>query len=438
MNKPPRSLRLKSALGLLVGYTSFEAYMHLRTQHIIRARKKEHEAAIELEDVSKFKSATINGMFVNPFDEYRPQTGFEFLWVRLLELVESFYGNKIEIHDKYPTPEGDFKEVDDMLKTFRPNYELLRENSKILQQCTALGNFDKLREKKNGVSLHDQLLFTWLGQSCSLVQISGINILTDPIFSDHLFTPHFGPKRLVKSPMTLSDVNYATNNKLDFVLVSHNHPDHLDLDAVERISNRATWIVPLGLKLVLAKRGIYRVVELDWWDKVSLNKLICESPNFKDDYEIVCVPAMHWSGRHITDSNQSLWGSFILRRNGHSLLYHAGDTGFCRELFEMIAKLYGPVTLLMLPIGQYCPEWHQLPRHILPEESIKIAQILQTKFALGIHFGTFKLSSEPILEPKNKLLDLAKHIGKANDYKVPEFGLTYSYHLHNGDHLKHF
>lgn len=438
MNKPPRSLRLKLGLGALVSYTGFEAYMHLRTQYIISQRKKEQEAALQLEDISRFKSATVNGMFVNPFDEYRPQTGFEFLWVRVMELVESFYGNKIEIHDKYPTPEGDFKEVDDLLKSFKPNYELLRSNSKIFQQCTALGNFEKLREETDGALVHDQLLFTWLGQSCSLVQISGINILTDPIFSDHLFTPHIGPKRLVKSPMTLDDVKYATNNKLDFVLVSHNHPDHLDMDAVDRISNSATWVVPLGLKLVLARRGIYRVVEMDWWDKVSLNNLITDSPNFADSYEIVCVPAMHWSGRHVSDSNFSLWGSFILRRNGQSLLYHAGDTGYCRELFQMIAKKYGPVTLLMLPIGQYCPEWHQLPRHILPEESIKIATMLETQFVLGIHFGTFKLSSEPILEPKNKLLDIAKHMGKADDYKVPEFGLTYSYHLHNGNHIKHF
>lgn len=438
MNKPPRSLRLKLGLGAMVCYTGFEAYMHLRTQNIIANRKKTFEAAIQLEDILRFKSATVNGMFVNPFDEYRPQTGFEFIWVRIMELMESFYGNKIEIHDKYPTPEGDFKEVDDMLKSFTPNYRLLRENSRILQDCTALGRYSALKERKNGVALHDQLLFTWLGQSCALVQISGINILTDPIFSDHLLTPKFGPKRLVKSPMTLKDVDYATNDKLDFVFVSHNHPDHLDLDAVGQIGNKATWVVPLGLKLVLAKRGVSKVIEMDWWDKVSLNKYITESSEFPDKYEIVCVPAMHWSGRHVLDSNFSLWGSFILRRNDESVLYHAGDTGYCRDLFQLIAKKYGPVTLLMLPIGQYCPEWHQLPRHILPAESIKIAQMLQTKYVLGIHFGTFKLSSEPILEPKNKLLDLATHIGKTDDYKVPEFGLTYSYHLHNGEHIKHF
>lgn len=411
--------------------------MHISTQRLISTRKQPTtEFTDHSEDIDKFRSATVSGMFVNPFEEYRPQTAFEFLLVRIMELVESFYGNKIEMHDKYPTPEGDFKEVDDMLKTFRPNYELLRKNSQILQTCVATNDFAGLYKKENKVRVTDQLLCTWLGQSCSLVQVSGINFLTDPIFGDHLFTKNIGPKRLVKSPMSLDDVNYATNGKLDFVVVSHNHPDHLELDAAKKIGNSATWIVPLGLKLTLARKGIYNVIEMDWWDKVPLNKYISEQ--LPDNYEMVCVPAMHWSGRHVVDLNTSLWGSFILRKNGESILYHAGDTGYVAELFEAIGKKYGPVMLSMLPIGQYCPSWHQKPRHISPEECTKIAGLMSSRYVLGVHFGTFKLSSEPILEPKNKLLDLAKHLGKSKEYKVPEFGLTYLFHLHDNLHIEHF
>lgn len=417
--------------------------MHIRTSRIIESRE-EKESAHTLEEwnQNRFKSATVSGMFVNPFKEYRPQTAFEFLSVRVMELVESFYGNQVELHDKYPTPEGDFAEVDHLLKTFRPNYELMRHNSNILQRCIASGNYKQLDSKSSDVRLpplRDQLLFTWLGQSCSLIQLSGINIMTDPIFSDHLFTKHVGPKRLVKSPMTIGDVRFATRDNLNFVFVSHNHPDHLDLDAAAEIGNSATWIVPLGVKLTLARRGIFNIVEMDWWDSVSLNKYVTKgSPSdLPDHYEVVCVPAMHWSGRHVVDSNTSLWGSFILRRNGESILYHVGDTGYSQELFETIGERYGPVALSLLPIGQYCPSWHQKPRHISPAESIKIAEHVNSANLLGVHFGTFKLSSEPILEPKNKLLDLAKKLNKVNNYKVPEFGLTYLYHLHDGLHHPH-
>lgn len=427
------SRNARIGLGLLASYTSFEVYMHMRTSSIIEQRNEVHQTD---SDIQKYKSATVLGMFVNPFEEYRPQTAFEFLSVRIIELFESFYANKIEIHDKYPTPEGDFASVDHLLKTFRPNSALMRHNSQIMAKCIAVDNFSGLYGPGNVAS---QMLFTWLGQSCSLVQVSGINILTDPIFGDHLIDQNFGPKRLVKSPMTVQDVKYATADKLDFVLVSHNHPDHLDLVAAKEIGNSATWIVPLGVKRTLARKGIYNVVEMDWWDKILLNNYITKNDAvLPDKYDLVCVPAMHWSGRHVVDSNTSLWGSFILQKNGKSVLYHAGDTGYVKDLFDLIGRKFGPVTLSLLPIGQYCPSWHQKPRHISPEESLDIASAIDSTYVLGVHFGTFKLSSEPILEPKNKLLDLAKQQGKQNFYKVPEFGLTYLYHLDNGLHQAHY
>lgn len=436
------SFRAKCGLGVLLSYTSFEVYMHLRTNMLIQNRREQVDTT-HIEEHKRFESANVLGMFVNPFEEYRPQTGFEFLLVRILELFESFYGNTIELHDKYPSPEGEYAEVDHLLKTFRPNYELMRQNSKILRLCFEKNDFTDLYEKSKSAincSLANQMLFTWLGQSCSLIQISGVNFLTDPMFSDHLITKSFGPKRLVLSPMTVDDVKYATRDKLDFVLVSHNHPDHLDMDAAKQIGNLAYWIVPLGLKKVLARKGIFNVIEMDWWEKINLNKYVNQdsASEFPDDLEIVCVPSMHWSGRHVVDSNTSLWGSFILQRNGKSLLYHAGDTGFVKDLFELIGERFGPVTLSLLPIGQYCPSWHQKPRHISPSESLRIASMLDSHYVLGIHFGTFKLSAEPILEPKNKFLDLVKHTDKIGMYKVPEFGLTYLYHLDDGLHYPHF
>ena len=428
----PLSIKSKLGLGLLLSYTSYEVYMQVRTQYIIKARKEEYknlENGTDI-DISKFRSTSVGGMFVNPFEEYRPQTAFEFILVRIMQLFESVYGNTIELHKKLPQPHDGAVEVEDILKVFKPDLERFRKNSEVLKKCIESNNFLQLKVKPswfNSIPLHQQLLFTWLGQSCTLFQILGVNFLTDPIISEHLITPSIGPKRLTRSPMDLDQIKFATNDSLNFVLVSHDHPDHLELDLAGKIKNTTTWIVPLGLKSKLARKGIYKVIEMDWWDTIDITNYI--SDNLSDKYEIECVPSMHWSGRYVIDSNQSLWCSYVIKRNGESLVYHAGDTGYLKELFDVIGKRCGPIKLALLPIGQYCPSWHQKPRHISPEEALRICSQVQASFMKGVHWGTFKLSGEPILEPKNLLTELAQKIGKAETYRVPEFGLTYLFDL---------
>lgn len=411
------SLKAKIGWGILLSYTSFEVCLQARAKYVVYKRRKQLETLTD--DVSKLKSVTVAGMFVNPFDEYRPMTAFEFVLVRCMELVESFYGNAVELHNKVPK-DGKQVEVEDMLEQFKPDLELLRKNSLILHAALA-------KKSPDESPIRNTMTFTWLGQSCALTQIAGINILTDPIFGDHLISSHFGPKRLTKSPMTLEELKYATNQKLDLVLVSHDHPDHLEMQAAKEIGNSSTWIVPLGLKKKLARKGIFRVVEMDWWDTVPLNQFI--DGELADNYEVVCLPAMHWSGRYVLDSNQSLWCSFMIRRNNQSLFYHAGDTGYLDSLFKAIGQKYGPLFFGLLPIGQYCPLWHQKPRHISPQESLHISQLLSTKYMMGVHWGTFKLSSEPILEPRDLLVKCSKELGTYPFYKTPQSGLTYQYDL---------
>ncbi|CCE78825.1 Piso0_000856 [Millerozyma farinosa CBS 7064] len=435
----PLSLKAKFGLGFLLSYTSFELYMHLRTQSIISNRKQVFKAESDKENddsgKERFSSVTVAGMFVNPFEEYRPQTAFEFIFVRVMELFESLYGSWYELHGRVPEDHG--KEVEDLLESRAPYIELLRANSTVLQQCISKNDFSTLTGASqimsgtNSVvpSIRNQMLLTWLGQSCLLVQMSGINFLTDPILSNRLISEQLGPKRLVKSPMDLEDIKYATNNHLDFVLVSHDHPDHLELDLAGKIGNSASWIVPLGLRKKLARKGIYNVLEMDWWDSIPLREIHPRLANMPDEYEIVCVPAMHWSGRYIIDSNVSLWCSYIVKRNNEPILYHAGDTGYSEELFNQLSKKFGTVFMSLLPIGQYCPSWHQKPRHISPEEALKVAKSISSSYMLGIHWGTFKISSEPILEPKRLLEKLASSIGKSEQYLVPIFGLTYIYDM---------
>lgn len=434
MSKLARNAKVLA--GLVVFYGSTEAYLHYKTKSVIENRNKVQ--ITENDDISKFKSASVAGMFVNPFEEYRPQTGFEFFFVRIMEVFESLYGNSIEKHDHL----SDHRTVEDHLKGVKPDLETLRSNSQLLKKCLENNDISGIYKgsgwsswlrSQASIPLANQLLFTWLGQSCSLIQVSGINILTDPILSEHLITPHVGPKRLNKSPMNFDDIKYATNEKLDFIMVSHDHPDHLENDLIKKFGNSSTWIVPLGLKKTLSRKGIYNTIEMDWWDSVDLNKFL--DKNIEDKYEIVCVPSMHWSGRYIVDANFSLWCSYILKKNGKSILYHAGDTGYLKELFELIGKKHGPVTLSLLPIGQYCPSWHQKPRHISPQESLEICNHIQTKFMMGVHWGTFKLSSEPILEPKLLLNELTTQISKQNEYKTPEFGMTYIFDVENNSQI---
>lgn len=413
------SWKAKIGWGILISYTSFEACLQARSKYVVYKRKQQLKTLGD--DVSKFRSVTVAGMFVNPFEEYRAMTAFEFVLVRCMELVESFYGNAIELHNKVPK-NGKTVEVEDMLVSHKPDLELLRKNSTILHEAMA--------KVEGATALQNSMTFTWLGQSCSLVQISGLNFMTDPILSDHLISSHFGPKRLTPLPMTLDDIKYATNESLDFVLVSHDHPDHLEMQVASDIGNSSTWIVPLGLKKKLARRGVFRVIEMDWWDTVPLNQFV-DGP-LADKYEVVCLPAMHWSGRYVLDSNQSLWCSFMVRRNGQSVFYHAGDTGYLEELFRTIGQKYGPVFFGLLPIGQYCPLWHQKPRHVSPAESLQICNLLTSQYAMGVHWGTFKLSSEPILEPRDLMVSLSKQQGTFPRYKTPESGLTYVYDLELG------
>lgn len=430
MNRLFSKKSLKITSGLLVFYASTESYLYLRTQQVVKSRKDQLQTAANKPaneiDTSLFKSATVAGMFINPFDEYRPQTGFEFMFVRIMELFDSLYGNTIEVHNPLPGHHT----VSDFLQIHTPNLQLFRSNSSILQDCISKNDFLRLTKRSwfNGApSLDNTMVFTWLGQSCSLIQVSGINILTDPILSDHLLTPHIGPKRLNKSPMDLQDINYATNDKLHFIMVSHDHPDHLENSLIKKFGNKSTWIVPLGLKKTLARKGIYNVIEMDWWDTVPLNDYI--DSQLPDKYEVVCVPSMHWSGRYIVDANFSLWCSYILRKNDKSIVYHAGDTGYLKQLFDVIGKKYGPITFSLLPIGQYCPSWHQKPRHISPQECLEICQQTSSKYMMGVHWGTFKLSSEPILEPKNLLTNLSVKLQKQNYYRAPEFGATHVFDI---------
>ncbi|GME77656.1 unnamed protein product [Ambrosiozyma monospora] len=460
------SLPTKVFLGTTLAYASYTTYIYTVTNYHIEIRENDYytkliksngnlthtndkssqkcagDRSVSPEEIirdTKLQALLVNGRFENPFREYRQQTVFEFLAMRVIELFDwaTTSGKKGGLPDSE-------EELRKNLPVFLPDLELLRNNH--LGKETSIDDkhenneghwFWPLSSSSKSVlpELANRLCFTWFGQSCSLVQISNISFLLDPIFSDHLIDPTLGPKRITPSPV---DLETLLNKVLvpEFIMVSHNHPDHLDAHSIKLIGNKSTWIVPAGMRHYLAKKGIYNTIEMNWWDRVEIevpqlsssfdvekNETLVDSKT-KDKYEVVCVPAMHWSGRHVTDTNKSLWCSFIILKNGHSVFFHCGDTGYSNELFKTIGHLYSPIKFAALPIGQYCPQWHQKPRHINPTEAVDIMEDLKVHKMVGVHWGTFVLSSETYLEPKLMLEKLAKVHKKLNGIMTPQFGQT--------------
>ncbi len=235
-----------------------------------------------------------------------------------------------------------------------------------------------------------QLTVTWVGHSSLLIQLNGLNILTDPMWSERASPVQFaGPRRWVRPGIAFEDVP-----PLDVVLESHNHYDHLDAPTVRRLARahpEASWVVPLGLAAFVRKRGVSdnRVRELDWWEEHAIGSL-----------RIAATPAMHFSSRGIGDRGDSLWCGFALSSDGANgrHVYFAGDTGYHPE-FGAIGERYGPFDVALMPIGAYEPRWFMRYLHMNPEEAVAAFRALNARMMVPIHWGTFKLTDEAMDEP---------------------------------------
>lgn len=236
----------------------------------------------------------------------------------------------------------------------------------------------------------------WLGHSTVLLRTTTLNFLTDPVFSNRVSPLSFaGPERLVALPLRVAELP-----RVDVVLLSHNHYDHLDAVAVAELARAQDplFIVPLGVGANLAEIGVRRFVEMDWWQFVDI-----------DGARISCTPARHFSGRSAFDGNRTLWASFHVQLTNASF-YFGGDTGYA-SFFQEIREALGPVDLALLPIGAYLPRWFMRAVHIDPPEAVRAFVDLEAGQMLGIHWGTFDLADEPLLEPPTLLRE---HCQKAD------------------------
>ena len=234
----------------------------------------------------------------------------------------------------------------------------------------------------------------WIGHSTFLINNGEINILIDPVFSERVSPFSFvGPKRMIPPAIEINQLP-----KIDIVLISHNHYDHLDIASLSKLSNindETIFLVPEGDKKLLVNENIKNTFEFKWWDNFQLYGTT-----------FTFTPAKHWSARGLFDENRSLWGSWHVENQNLSL-FHAGDTGYSDD-FKIIKKRLGKIDLALIPIGAYSPYWFEGYSHVTPDEAIQIAIDLEATKSIGMHWGTFILSDEPILEPKEWLKNSSK------------------------------
>jgi L-ascorbate metabolism protein UlaG (beta-lactamase superfamily) len=234
---------------------------------------------------------------------------------------------------------------------------------------------------------------TWIGHASFLVGLGASNALIDPVFTDRVGGVY---RRLCPPGLSPSQLP-----RIDAVLITHNHYDHLDATAIRALDARIPVVVPEGLGGWMRGRR-RRVVELGWWRSIELGGL-----------EITLVPARHWSRRRIADTNRSWWGGYVVRA-GRDAVYHAGDTAWF-DGFAEIGRRLGPLQAAMLPIGGYDPAWFMEHHHLNPEQAGQAWLELGAEVMVPMHWGSFKLTDEPLAEPRRRLLDWwSREIGEVD------------------------
>ena len=263
---------------------------------------------------------------------------------------------------------------------------------------------------KNLQQNKDNDYITWIGHATFLIKLGDTTIITDPLFSKNTGPLIFGPKRYVEPAIKLNEIP-----KIDLLLLTHNHYDHLDASAIRNFPHKDSKVV-LPLKLSKYFKRYKDVNELDWYDKIQVNK----------DIKVTLLPAVHWSKRSLWDTNKTLWGNFLIEYKGKKILF-ASDTGY-GNIYKELGNKYGPIDVTFINIGAYnfypmMPEKDKSVYHTNPEEALKIGQDLKSKKVIGMHWGTVVLSLESIMEPPKRFKDSAKKFGYSrNDAVIFKIG----------------
>jgi N-acyl-phosphatidylethanolamine-hydrolysing phospholipase D len=241
-----------------------------------------------------------------------------------------------------------------------------------------------------------ELRVTWIGHSTFLVQIGGLNVLTDPMFGDRASPVRWaGPRRIVPPGLTIDQLP-----PIDLILQSHDHYDHFDDGSIRALTRRAhdaVWCAPLGVGRRLHARGVRSIVERDWYENAE------PIPGVR----VSCAPARHFSGRGVRDRNRSLWCGWTVETAGRRI-YFAGDSALHPDFGE-VSRWAGPFDVVLMPIGAYDPRWFMRAVHADPEEAVEAYDAMarahpaaMPPVMIGMHWGTFLLTDEPVDEPPRR------------------------------------
>lgn len=260
----------------------------------------------------------------------------------------------------------------------------------------------------------DSMKCTWIGHATCLLQADGLNVLTDPVFSERCSPVLWaGPRRYTAPASRISELP-----KIHLVLISHDHYDHLDYDSIIALEKRFKPVYVCGLRLgswFIKEANVDpgRVFEFDWWQSKSF---------FDEKCIIQFLPVQHWSKRQIiNDDCRSLWGGFSVQIESKNFFFN-GDTGYNEELYDEIGKRCGPFDLAAIPIGAYQPRDIMKTQHVDPDEAFFIHQKIMSKQSFGIHHGTFILTDEPVHEPTERIIKLSKENPNVSPFHVLKHG----------------
>ena len=247
----------------------------------------------------------------------------------------------------------------------------------------------------------------WIGHATFIIKLGEITIITDPVFSKNAGPLIFGPKRFVKPALNLREIP-----KIDLFLLTHNHYDHQDMMTIRRFPYKNSKVLlPLKLGKYFSRNGYKDVNEMDWYDEIQVNEKL----------KVTFLPAVHWSKRSLTDTNKSLWGNFLIEYDGKKILF-ACDTGV-GNIYKDLGDKYGPIDISFINIGAYnfypmMPIKDKSTFHTNPEEALSIGRDLKSRKIIGMHWGTFVLSLEPIMEPLTRFKNNAEKYGYNKDDAV--------------------
>lgn len=267
------------------------------------------------------------------------------------------------------------KTIQDMRKWQKERKSKIKDLSVNIGQCPNK-TITEIKENRTHTS------FTWIGHSTFLLQINGLNVLTDPVWAKRMGFQ----KRLTEPGIPINDLP-----EIDVVVISHGHYDHLDFPTIKKLPGDPHYFVPIGMKSLFNRKGYRKVTEMSWWESTDHQGLTLHF-----------VPAQHWTRRTMTDMNTSHWGGWILQGQNETL-YFVGDTGYFSGFKEISERF--TIDTVFMPIGAYEPEWFMADSHISPEDSVKAFLELQAKQFIPMHYGAYRLADDTGPEALERLLN---------------------------------